>query len=379
MKTVALGLAASLALLSAPMARAEEEKIDTSQIRIRKAIAERLTPEQLQARKERLARRIAAAREAAGRTAPGGLEVPADTCPAASHETSALPFGPVSDTTTGMTNDYQPALSSTVECSAPTNCTGRGLLSPRGVVYIGTGWGPDRAYRIQTNANCTLTIDLNPTDPPVAADDLGLLVYEAQCTNELVDCVCASDNGFPDNTEPNGNTEGVVLDALAGTDYFVVIDGYSTTGAPPGDAGPFTLTISGTGCNLVTPPSQYHTLNPCRLIDTRLPNGAYGGPPLTAGISRTFDVDAGVCGVPAGATAVFVNVTVSNPTELGNLRIFPTGAPLPAVAALNYSAGQVRGNNGLFRLSPTGQIDIRATQGSGTVDVIVDVAGYFLE
>src|SRR5262249_295575 len=273
-------------------------------------------------------------RRAAG---PGGLDVPADTCPAATPETANLPFGPVSDTTVGMTNDYEPALSTTLTCSAPTNCVGR--PTGRGEVYLGTGWGPDKAYHIRTDANCTLTIDLNPTDTPPNADDLSLLVYQAQCTNELVDCACASDTGFPGNTAPNGNTEGVVLDALANTDYFIVIDGYSSTAAPPGDAGPFPLGITGTGCNLVSPPSQYFTVTPCRLIDTRNPAGPYGGPSLTAGVNRTFTVT-GQCGIPANAAAVMLNATVVSPTNGGNLRIFPTGAPVPTVSALNFSAAQ---------------------------------------
>ncbi len=503
MKTVALGLAASIALFSAPSARAEEEKVDTSQIRIRKAIEETLTPEQLQARKERLARRIAAARRA-GRTILGGLNLPADTCPAATAEGSALPFGPVSDTTVGMTDDYEPALSSTLTCSAPTNCTG--TPSGRGEVYSGTGWGPDRAYRIRTSANCSLTIDLHPSDPPATADDLSLMVYQAQCTNELVDCACVSDTGFP--TNPAGNDEQVVLDALSGTDYFVVIDGYSSSGAPPGEEGPFTLTISGTGCSLVSQggdlgitktdgqtsyfPGQtltytitatnlgsttltgatvtdtfpadlggvswtcaasagsacgsasgmgninatvdllslgtatftvtatasvaaagsisntatvaaptgvtdpdlsnnsatdtdtrragaYHTIAPCRLIDTRDPNGAFGGPALNAGAARTFDVNAGACPIPTSATAVFLNVTVVSPTVGGNLRIFPTGTPLPTVSALNYSAGQTRGNNGVYSVNASGQLEIFCAQASGTAQVVVDVAGYFVE
>src|SRR5262245_3083791 len=300
MKTVALGVAASLAVLSAPLVRAEEDAADASQQRrLRKAVVEKLTPEQAQARRERLAARIAAARASRHAAAPGG-EVPADTCPFATWETGTLPFGPVSGTTVGLTDNYEPALSTTLVCSAPTNCVGRGNPAdgPRGTVYQGTGFGPDLAYRIRTNANCSLTIDLNPTDTGAAADDLSLLVYQAQCTNELVDCACASDTGFPGNTAPNGNTEGVVLDALANTDYFIVIDGYSSgLVSDPLAAGPFTLGITGSGCQLtINPPSQYFTVTPCRLIDTRNPAGPYGGPALTAGVNRTFTVT-GQCGI----------------------------------------------------------------------------------
>jgi hypothetical protein len=374
MKTVALGLAASIALCSAPLLGSEELKVDTSEVRIRRAIAEKLTPEQLQARKERLARRIAARRAAGGLGASPVGEAPADTCPAASPETSNLPFG-LADTTVGMTNDYEPALSDTLACSAPTPCVGR--PDGRGEVYTGTGWGPDRAYKIRTDASCSLTIGLNPTDVAPNADDLSLLVFQTQCTDDLIDCACSSDTGFPLNEEPNGNTEGVVLAAVANTDYFIVIDGYSSLEAPPGDAGPYTLSITGTGCNLVTPPAQYHTVTPCRLLDTRNPNGPFGGPALVAGVNRTFTV-AGSCGIPADATAVFLNATIVSPTDTGNLRIFPTGGQVPVASANNFAAGQIRGNNGVYTLDALGRFDVRL-QPVGTAHLVVDVAGYFVE
>jgi hypothetical protein len=379
MKAVALGLAASLALGSS-LSGAEEEKIDTSHIRIRKAIAEKLTPEQLQARKELLARRIAERRAAlASRGFVGsGVPLPGDSCPTAAFETSALPFN-ANGTTVGFANDYVPSLD-TLVCSAPTNCTGR--PDGRGEVWAGTGLGPDRAYRIRTDANCTLTIDLHPTDPEPTADDLGLLVYETKCSNDLIDCVCASDTGFPDpdDPDPTDNDEQVILEARAGTDYFILIDGYDGSDPPgPGDEGPFTLSITGTGCNLVLPPAtQYHTVTPCRLVDTRNPPGPFGGPALDAGANRTFTVT-GSCGVPANATAVFLNATIVTPTQTGNLRIFPTGSSVPVVSALNYATNQTRANNGVYSLDATGHFDVRLQQASGTAHLIVDIAGYFVE
>jgi uncharacterized repeat protein (TIGR01451 family) len=124
------------------------------------------------------------------------------------------------------------------------------------------------------------------------------------------------------------------------------------------------------------PLGSYFTLTPCRLVDTRNPPGPNGGPALSAGESRTIVVS-GLCGIPLNATAVVVNTTVVSPTAAGNLRIFPTGTPVPQVSALNYAAGQVRGNNGIFGLTAGGVFDIRCTQSSGTADVIVDVLGYF--
>ncbi len=152
----------------------------------------------------------------------------------------------------------------------------------------------------------------------------------------------------------------------------------ATVAAPGGTTDPDPANNSASHAN-TRHAGQYYTVTPCRLVDTRLADGPYGGPILAANTSRTFDVDGGICGVPVGATAVFLNVTVVSPTATGNLRIFPTGTPVPTVSALNYAAGQTRGNNGIFKLNGSGQLDVRAAQGSGTAHLVIDVAGYFLE
>ncbi|MNG39239.1 hypothetical protein D3C84_1272370 [compost metagenome] len=72
-----------------------------------------------------------------------------------------------------------------------------------------------------------------------------------------------------------------------------------------------------------------------------------------------------------------LNVTVTQPTTGGNLRMYEGGAPLPLVSSLNYSAGQTRGNNAAVGLSAAGQLSIRCAQAFGTAHVILDVNGYF--
>lgn len=219
--------------------------IDTSWVRVKKAIADTMTPDQLEAYKVRLATNFAHAR-LEGLARQLGLETPGDACPAATYEVGTLPYGPVADTTVGAVDDYDlPPDTTAPTCTAPTPCTGAGPGGslPRGAIYTGTGTGPDRAFKIRTDANCTLTIDMDPT----GSEDLSLIVYEAQCSSNLADCVCVDDTGV------GGVAEQVTLSAVADTDYFVVIDGYSTGGTPPGPSGPYTLTISGTGCQLVQP------------------------------------------------------------------------------------------------------------------------------
>ena len=47
------------------------------------------------------------------------------------------------------------------------------------------------------------------------------------------------------------------------------------------------------------------------------------------------------------------------------------------MSSINYSAGQTRGNNAIVSLNAAGALTVRCVQASGTVDLIVDVNGYF--
>jgi glucose/arabinose dehydrogenase len=120
--------------------------------------------------------------------------------------------------------------------------------------------------------------------------------------------------------------------------------------------------------------ANYYTVTPCRLLDTRLPAGR---PALSAGQIRSLQV-VGACAVPANAGAVSLNIAVVIPTAPGFLEVFAAGSALPPASSLNYVAGQVRANNGVFALSTGGQVDIFLGQASGTADVVVDVTGYFV-
>jgi glucose/arabinose dehydrogenase len=122
---------------------------------------------------------------------------------------------------------------------------------------------------------------------------------------------------------------------------------------------------------------DYFTVAPCRLLDTRGPTGSGGGPPLSAGLSRTVPVG-GKCGVPTSAMAVSLNATVIAPTAPGNLRVFPTGTGIPPTSALNFEAQQTRANNGVYALGTGAQLDLYLGQASGTADAIVDISGYFV-
>jgi len=121
----------------------------------------------------------------------------------------------------------------------------------------------------------------------------------------------------------------------------------------------------------------FFTLAPCRLADTRDSKSPNGPPALQPGQDRTF-VLSGTCGLPAGATAVSVNVTVAGGTAPGNLRLFPADVPLPLVSTINFVAGQTRANNAIVAASADGTVSIKVHNASvGPVQLILDVNGYF--
>jgi uncharacterized repeat protein (TIGR01451 family) len=120
--------------------------------------------------------------------------------------------------------------------------------------------------------------------------------------------------------------------------------------------------------------ARFYTLTPCRLVDTRGPMGPRGAPALSPG-PRTFTL-ANVCGLPTGAGAVSLNVTITSPTHAGNLRIYP-GGPTPLVSVINYAPGQTRANNAIAVLSSTGAVTVQCDQAGGSVELILDINGYF--
>ena len=130
-------------------------------------------------------------------------------------------------------------------------------------------------------------------------------------------------------------------------------------------------------------PYQYHALTPCRVFDTRTAGGQTTGNPLQNPGPYNFRIQ-GNCGVPNGAAAVTANLTITQPTQAGDLRVFPAGSGTPAVSVLNYPVSEPALANGaivpLATVVNPSDNDVAIVIGmgaSGTVHVIFDVTGYF--
>jgi Metallo-peptidase family M12/IPT/TIG domain len=124
-------------------------------------------------------------------------------------------------------------------------------------------------------------------------------------------------------------------------------------------------------------PTGFYTVALCRAVDTRNPNGPLGGPALAANGLRTFDLT-GPCGVPSGAKAISVNLTVVGPGATGSLSIYPGNAFPMNATAISFKPGETRSNNAVLTLATNGAGTIGVQNASGgSTHFIIDVNGYF--
>ncbi len=149
----------------------------------------------------------------------------------------------------------------------------------------------------------------------------------------------------PGITGPGARTTDLVFDS---TGYFV-----------PGSSG-----------------ASFVPLTPARLLDSRFGNGLSG--PFSAGTPRTFQVT-GRGGVPANATAVTGNLTVTGQSTAGYVFLGPDPTPNPASSTLNFPLGDSRANGVTVALGAGGSLSATYLAPAGaTTHLIFDVTGYFV-
>ncbi len=150
---------------------------------------------------------------------------------------------------------------------------------------------------------------------------------------------------------------GATLDTGASSGCLAVVGGGGGSPPPP-----------------VSAATTFHTLTPCRLLDTRNAAGPLGGPPLGGAGQRTFTLP-NTCGVPSGAVAVSANVTVVNSAAQGDLIVYPSGLSAPTASTISFRAGQTRANNAHIYLALDGSIVVK-NNSTGALDLVIDVNGY---
>ncbi len=120
----------------------------------------------------------------------------------------------------------------------------------------------------------------------------------------------------------------------------------------------------------------FYPLPPCRVYDSRNPDGPLGGPVLIpTDDSRTIPVLSSNCGVPGNAAAYSVNATAVPPSAgLGFLTLWPTGLNRPFVSTLNAPTAAITANAAIVPAGTNGSINAFV---SGVSHLVIDINGYF--
>jgi hypothetical protein len=128
-----------------------------------------------------------------------------------------------------------------------------------------------------------------------------------------------------------------------------------------------------------TRPLSFIAITPCRLVDTRLQIGTFGGPSLQPGqnAARDFPIPSHpTCAIPSSALAYSLNFTVVPARTLDYLAAFPALTQWSGVSTLNAQQGGVVANAAIVPAGTNGAITVFGTQ---TTDLIIDINGYFAQ
>jgi hypothetical protein len=164
-----------------------------------------------------------------------------------------------------------------------------------------------------------------------------------------------------------------------------------TRWAAIGAAIAVTIGAGGIGISYATSPAgavAYVPITPCRLADTRPAPDTVGprNTPIVAGSNLTVLAhgENGNCkaatgnAIPATATGLQLNVTGIGATSPTFVTVWATGAAQPVTSNLNLVPGAAPTPNAVTTgLSGDGRFDI--ANGIGSVNVIVDVVGYYTD
>ena len=161
----------------------------------------------------------------------------------------------------------------------------------------------------------------------------------------------------------------------SGTGRFAGATGFFTFVVTVSSGANGTFSFTDTGSGTISTATHFVAVTPCRIADTRNPDGPFGGPAITGGASRDFAIPNSACGIPSTAAGYSLNVAVVPRGTLGFLTLWPSGQPQPLVATLNSIDGRIKSNAAIVPAGAGGAMSVFATD---TTDVILDINGYFV-
>ncbi len=246
-------------------------------------------------------------------------------------------------------------------------CTGKTLQAGTTLTIQVAGTNPLGTTSGGVPASGVLAVDLtvtatNPTVPSYltvwpagatrpTASNLNFLGAETVANNVVV--------AVPQSGADAGEVS--IYNANGSTDVVVDVSGYYAT---------------------TTGPGLFVPMVPYRICDTRstaisgLTDSCTGHTLVASGTSGAVLVlqVAGVGGIPANATSVVLNVTVTDTTAADYLTVYPDGSTRPNSSSLNWPAGETVASGVTATLGAGGALDFYIPQGAA--DLVVDVVGW---
>ncbi len=196
-------------------------------------------------------------------------------------------------------------------------------------------------------------------------------------------------------------TGSATITWVPGIDGGAPVTGYEVTASPGGascawTSGPLSCVVSGlsqstahtfsvratsaNGAGVASAPSNpvvphagagFHPVAPTRVLDSRTATGGWSGPLF----STPRDLVLGPSVVPAQATAVVMNVTVTEPSQPSYLTVWPAGDRQPLASNLNFGPGQTIANLVTVQLGAGDAVSFATTWGE--TQVVADLVGWY--
>ncbi len=267
------------------------------------------------------------------------------------------------------------------------------------VTVYGSNFAPGAVVDFGTSAASSVTVvsptELTAASPAAAAGTVNLTVTTSTGTSPVttadqftyipppsVTAVSPDYGGTGGGTSVTitgsnfSGATGVLFGTARAMTFSVVSPTSITATSPAGSPGAVDVTVStpyGTSATTSADAftyvmSAYTALPPTRLLDTRT-----NGTTLGTNSSLSLKVVGGA--VPSDATAVALNVTVTDTTNASYLSVYPAGEPQPLISNLNWSPGETVPNLVIVPVGSGGEVTFYNDQ--GRADVVVDLEGYF--
>ncbi|MCX5588875.1 PKD domain-containing protein [Streptomyces erythrochromogenes] len=251
----------------------------------------------------------------------------------------------------------------TIRTTLPAAAKGKAGVGAKSAAPQTAGAAAAEQAALDAGANPTLAVDVSGTSYTAHGIELTTLITSADFA---LDVAIDWGDGKTDTVTAQGNAE------LHHSHTYDKSGEYQVKVTVTDTANAVQATNGGA---FLTPGADFTPHAPARLLDTRNGTGSPVGKVAGQGSARVKV--AGNASVPAGVTAVALNVTVTETVDSGHVTAWPgAGYERPITSNLNYTAGHSVPNLVIVPVGEDGYVEL-FNGGWSSVDLIADVTGYF--